>query len=241
MKRTTLTMLALAVLSTGAGAQVTDRNPIQAGHGAFQVGYMKLDLSEFNAALTANGLPAADDGFLTLGGAALGGPGRWMFGGEGQALVGKSKTTTSGLYQVSMNGGYGMFRIAYNLLDNPSADLYPWIGIGGGGMQLNIRRRSAPTFNDVLATPGRSSTMTQAGFMLGASLTANYRISLPVKEADRTGGLLLGATAGYVINPARSGWKLDNINTVAGGPDAKLEGWYARFSLGGWGRGPRRR
>ena len=234
--RALLATLLVAVSSRGAAQGAL--KPPAAGHGAFQVGYLKLDASEFNAALTSSGYPRLDEGFLTLGGAGYGGPGRWMFGGEGHAIIGSSRATAAGNYELSMNGGYGMFRMGYDLLDREDADIYPSFGIGGGGVGFAIRERSAPTFNDVLSAPGRSSTMSQGGLVVGVALTANYRISLPMKEPGTIGGLLFGATAGYVMNPASSGWRLDGNNSVAGGPPLTLEGWYARFSLGGWGRGP---
>jgi hypothetical protein len=239
--RTSLTLSLITGSLATAGAQGIATTRIEAGQGAFQVGYMKLDLSEFNRAITARGYPAIDDGFLSLGGSGYGGPGRWLFGGEGQVLIGAAQETTAGLHQVSMNGGYGMFRFGYNLLNRGYLDLFPSVGLGGGGVAFKIRGRSAPTFDDVLDTPGRSSTMTQGGFTIGFGLSANYRISMPMKDSSRVGGLLIGATAGYVLNPASSGWRLDEINTVAGGPDVRMQGWYARFSFGGWSRGPKRR
>lgn len=233
--------VALAVSIHVAHAQRPIGNDMQAGHGAFQIGYMKLNLTDFNAALAANGYPRMDDHFLTLGGTGFGEPGRWMIGGEGQAFIAPTRTTTTGSYQVSLGGGYGMFRVGYDFAQTENVDLFPSIGIGGGGVAFNIRGRSAPTFADVLATPGRSSNMTQGGFMLGAGLTANYRVRLPMKDTTRTGGLLFGVSGGYIINPFNSDWRLDGVNTVAGGPSISLQGWYARFSIGGWGRGPKRR
>lgn len=239
--RVSIVALIAGATSNIAVAQEPPGTELQAGHGAFQVGYMQLGLTDLNAALTASGYPAIDDQFLTIGGTGFGGPGRWLFGGDGQALLGSTKTTTSGAYQVSLNGGYGMFRVGYNVSGRDDIDLYPSLGIGAGAMNLNIRGRSTPTFADVLATPARSSNMTQAGFLMGLGLTGNYRIRIQTRESDRIGGLLLGLTGGYLLSPAHADWQLDGINDVAGGPAVRMQGWYARISFGGWSRGPKRR
>lgn len=234
--------LALA-FALPAGAQgFRRRNPVDAGQGAFQVGIMTLDLSELNTALAAASFPRFKNQFLTLGGSGYGVRGRWLIGGEGTALIGTDQSTASGLFTLSANGGFGMFRIGYNLSTSQSFDLFPTVGFGAGGVGVVIRGRSAPTFTDVLTTPARSSSLSSGGFVLGAGVTSNLRIRFAEEQADSTeGGLLVGVSVGYVLQPASSSWKLDQTNSVAGGPAFKLQGLYVRCSLGGWARTPRKK
>jgi len=220
----------------GAAAQ---REPteggVDGGRGFFQVGYMRLSMDDLNTALAGGGLPSMDEDHLTLGGAGYGARGRFLIGGEGHALLGRRETTAGGARQVTVSGGYGMFRIGYLAVTRDAFDIYPLFGIGGGGMSLMIAERSAPTFDQVIADPETSSTLASAMFVLDVAAGANFRITLGDNE-DGVGGILLGVQAGYSFSPAQSGWTLDGTNDVAGGPDLKIQGPYVRLSIGGWGR-----
>lgn len=221
-----------------SGAQTLARKHDAGGRGFFQVGYMGLDLSNLNATLVASDLPQLNDQYLTLGGGGYGEIGRWMIGGEGAGLVGQHRATTSGSYDVSLDGGFGMFRMGYNITPHRTFDIFPSIGLGGAGMQLQMRGRSAPTFGEVLADPGRSSRMTTGGFLLGVGVDGNYRLVFGEAPTGEQGGMLIGVSTGYVFQPATTDWHLDGLNSVAGGPTVKVEGFYVRFSIGGWGRKP---
>ncbi len=236
---TTALVLGILAVPASAFAQSPDSTRReQAGRGFFEVGYMGLDLRDLNAALVSAGLPQLEEQYLTLGGAGFGQVGRWLIGGQGAGLLGQHRTTTDGSYDVSLGGGYGMFRLGYNVLSQGNLDLFPSLGIGGGGMQLEIRGRSAPTFGEVLAAPGRSSRMSTGAFIMGVGVDGNYRILLGRTPKGESGGMLIGFSAGYMFSPWTSAWELDNLNSVAGGPSAKIEGLYARFSIGGWGTSP---
>jgi hypothetical protein len=177
-------------------------------------------------------------GYLTLGGAGYGMRGRMMFGLEGHGLLGGDGTTADGSAQVSLGGGYGLFRIGYRALSSGRLDVYPLVGIGGGEMSVKIRERSAPLFDDVLADPQRSSSLTTGMFLLDFGVGIDYRFVVESDEED-FGGVALGIHAGYTLAPGDSSWKLDDINNVAGGPTAQIEGFYVRASIGFWGGGSR--
>lgn len=101
---------------------------------------------------------------------------------------------------------------------------------------------SAPSFDDLLAEPRRSSTLTTASLVFDAGPAVHYRLSTkgrgtePVEE-DESGGrvVLVGLQAGQAFAPVRSAWKLDEIDSVASGPELGGEGSHVRFTLGGWG------
>ena len=208
------------------------------GRGAFQVGYMTLDLGELNTSLVAAGLPQLEEQYLTLGGSGFGAIGRFMIGGEGAGLIGQHRATPTGSYDVSLDGGYGLFRIGYNVVTSEVLDVYPTLGIGGAGTQLEIKGRSAPTFGEVITDPARSSRLTNGGFLLAVGVDADYRVNLGTGPNGEYGGMLIGISTGYLFCPQVSDWTLDGMNSVAGGPRVKVEGFYVKLSIGGWGRRP---
>jgi hypothetical protein len=208
---------------------------VDGGRGFFQVGYMRLGMDDLNTALAGGGLPTMDEDVLTLGGAGYGARGRFLIGGEGHALTGRKETTPGGARELAVSGGYGMFRIGYLVVTGDAFDIYPLFGIGGGGMSLKIAERGAPTFDQVIADPETSSTLSTTVFVLDVAAAANFRITMSDNE-DGVGGFLLGVQAGYSFTPAQSGWTLDGTNDVAGGPDLRIQGPYVRLSIGGWGR-----
>lgn len=238
MKGTLVAALCAAALTgsvCGASAQAPEAaSPQAAGRGFFQAGYQRLNLRGLNRDLRAAGLPAMDRHYLTLGGAGLGTRGRFVIGGEGHALLGGNETTPGGARQLSTSGGFGLFRVGFLAISGDAFDLYPMLGIGGGAMSLKIVERDAPTFDEVLTDPERSSSLDTGMFLLDVSLSANYRVVLGERE-DGVGGILLGVQAGYTFAPGSSSWKLDGINSVADGPTLQIEGPYIRLSIGGWG------
>jgi hypothetical protein len=205
--------------------------------GFFQVGYMGLDLGDLNRSLNGEAYPSLDESFLTLGGAGYGVRGRLLIGGEGHALLGRSKTTTDGATKLSTTGGFGFFRIGYRAVSGSRLDVFPTFGIGGAGLELKIAERSAPTFDDVLADPQRSSKLSSGMFLLDASVALMYRVTVRESEEGERGGLLIGVQGGYTFAPGSTSWKLDDINDVAGGPAFQVEGLHLSVAVGGWGGG----
>jgi opacity protein-like surface antigen len=235
LSRGTLGALVLTfALASAASSQESSEGEM--GRGFFQAGYMGLDLNGLNASLDAADYPSLDSNFVTLGGAGYGNQGRFLIGGEGHAILGSEKTTSDGSFELSAGGGYGLFRIGYLAYSQANLDLFPTIGIGGGAMSVSIKERSAPTFDQVLEDPSRSSELSNGMFLLDLSLAANYRILVATDDDEGEGGLLLGLQAGYTFSPGNPSWELNGLNKVAGGPSLEIEGAHVRLSLGGWGR-----
>jgi hypothetical protein len=205
------------------------------GRGYFEIGYMALDLDDLNGRLGPEGYPALDGSFLTLGGGGYGERGRLLIGGEGHAVLGASEDVPDGRRRVSLDGGYGLFRIGFIASSPGGVDVVPALGVGGGGLTLGILERSAPTFGEVLDEPGRSSRLSSGSFLLDASIAAHYRIPSR-REDDAEGGLMIGLHAGYTFAAGGSSWRLDGLNDVSGGPAVRIEGAYIRLAIGGWGR-----
>jgi hypothetical protein len=234
-------MLFALALPRTAHAQDDDED--EPGGGYFQAGYMELDLDDLNGALVGAGYPALDNSFWTLGGGGYGMKGRFLLGGEGHGLIGSDETTADGARQLGIGGGYGLFRIGYLAYSIEGLEVLPMIGVGGGGMSLSIIERSAPTFDDILLDPLRSARVSTGMFLLDASLMLSYRVPTGEDEEDGDddeesgGGLLVGLQGGYTFAPGEPSWRLDGLNSVAGGPELKIEGFYIRLSIGGGRRG----
>lgn len=233
----TLSAVAALAGATNAAAQTPVGPAAVVGGGYFQAGYMDLGLEELNASLDDSGYPSLDSGFITLGGAGYGSRGRFLIGGEGHGILENSETTPDGAYEISAGGGYGLFRVGYLAYSEQNFDVFPLFGIGGGGLNLDIKNRSAPLFDDVLDDPARSSSLSTGGFLLDLSVGATYRLELADEDGER-GGMLFGVQVGYTFQPGETSWDLDGLNDVAGGPDFQIEGFHIRFSVGGWGEEP---
>lgn len=233
-------VLAVAIPLLPGGAAPLSAQELPGGRGAFQVGFQGSDLSGLNARLTQAGYPSFDDGFLTLGGFGWGRVGRVLIGGEGHGMLPREETTADGTYRTRLTGGYGFFNLGYLAHSGRRLDLYPIAGVGGGGMVLDVVERSSPTFDDVLDDPARSSRLTSGTLLLSAALGGDLRLGHPRRShRDRGdgdgGGLFVGIRTGWVWAPGDTEWELDELNDVAGGPTAGLEGFFIRISLGGWG------
>jgi hypothetical protein len=234
---------AALVLVALAGIQPVAAQSLPGGRGAFQIGFQASDLDPLNARLTTAGLPAFEDGFVTLGGFGLGRAGRILIGGEGHGMLPREEDSADGTYRTRLSGGYGLFNLGYLAHSGPRLDVYPLVGIGGGGMSLEIVERTAPTFDDVLADPARSTRLASGTFLLSAAVGADLRLGggdRDRRHRDRDddgdrGGLFVGVRAGWLWAPGDTSWELDGLNDVAGGPAAGPEGFYVRVSLGGWG------
>lgn len=242
-----LAALLLIALVAPSAAQESPRP-----RGFFQAGYQAVDLDGLNTALTADGLPEFGSDFLTLGGGGFFTAGRFLIGGEGHGLLTGEESTGNGEFRTRLTGGYGMFNLGYAAWSDGALDIYPVLGVGGGGMQLDIIERSSPLFEDVLADPGTSTRLSSNAFLLSASVGVDYRFGAdrPVRRRDRDrprgrdrdddddddgrGGWLLGVRAGWIWAPGDVRWELDDLNDVAGGPGTVPTGFHIRVSVGGW-------
>lgn len=207
------------------------------GMGLFQVGYLRTDVDDLNASLGGAGYPSLNESFLTLGGVGYGAHGRFLIGGEGGAVLGSSVTTSDGATRISATGGYGLFRLGYSVVSRSGLDIFPALGIGGGGMELGFAERSAPTFDDVLSDPKTGASLTTGMFLLDASVALTYRINLVRSGQGEARGFVIGLHAGYMFSPGTSSWRLDDINDVAGAPNFEAEGLHLGLSIGGWSAG----
>lgn len=203
------------------------------GFGYFMMGYHSFDLSELNNSFSASGYPELSTGSLSVGGGGHYLLKNWLIGGEGFGLPGSKVENDT--YTVSSSGGYGFFDLGYLVWKTPSFFLYPVLGIGGGGMTVNMKEKDLQTtsFGDILNNSGRETNLENGGFMLNFSVLANYMI-LGEKEETYSGGFVLGIKAGYILSLDGNNWYQNNekLNQT---PDSGISGPYIAIVLGGGG------
>ena len=132
-----------------------------------------------------------------------------------------------------MYGGYGCFDIRYLVYSKKGLNVYPLLGLGGGGLSFKVAEVSTPSFADLLENPKRNVELNYGGFLVNVSLGVDYLIKFAEDETG-AGGLIIGFQAGYMLAPFTHDWKIDK-NDVTGGPDIGFNGPYVKIMFGGGG------
>ena len=187
------------------------------------------DGGELNDRFAASGYPDADDRLLALGGGGLVSRGRLLIGGEGHGVIGPRRGAMDDDLSVRVGGGYGMFLLGYAVHREGGLDLFPLVGIGGGGLAVSIDERSAPTFDEILDNPRRGAQLASGQLLLNAGLGLDYTFR---GESRRRGGPMVGIRGGYMFAPMTAEW-VTGDGTLTGGPDAGFKGPYLRVVIGG--------
>jgi opacity protein-like surface antigen len=224
--------VALMSLLTISLAQETKT---RGGRGYFMTGANRLDLNGLNSTLQINNYPSFPDNLFSLGGGGHAVINQFIIGGEGHGLLTSKKdfTLADRNYKSALEAGYGFFNVGYQIIANSSFSFYPLIGIGGGGITLKISDKTATSFDEILADPGRNVKLTTGGFLLHAALgTENLFVTR--ENENKRSGFVLGLRAGYIFAPIAGDWHFDG-SEIAGGPEIGFTGPYVRLMIGGGG------
>lgn len=226
----TVILLGLAVPAPAQAQEASaESDPsVQAeGAGYFAIGTNITELGPLNDRLSNAGYPTFSSEMLSIGGGGFGvAAERLLLGGEGYGLI-----TSDAGYQgrnVSVDGGYGLFTLGYLLRPHENLRVFPQVGLGGGGLSVEIGSTGVDDFDDVLDDPNRSATLEQGSLLLSLGAGVNYQFHPP----GESGGLRVGLRAGYVLSPYTSSWQIDE-STLSNGPDASLAGPFVRLTIGG--------
>jgi hypothetical protein len=235
-----LLLLGLGAVATAqaqrAGTKAAKGAPYaDGGAGYFAIGAHSAKIGALNDRLEAAGYPTFAREMISIGGGGYGVVAkRLLLGGEGHGLMTSQKGFQS--RDVSVGGGYGLFTLGYLFRPRPKLRVYPQLGIGGGGLQLDIGSAgTADDFDEVLDDPNRSSTLAQAGFLIRLGGGVRYQFGPPGR-----GGFQLGLQAGYLLSTLDSDWQLDD-SSLSGGPDSTMQGPFVQLTIGGGGGGQRAR
>lgn len=216
------------VQAQDADAPTGDPVAEEPGAGFFSVGTQFTDLGPLNDRLSGAGYPTFASEMVSLGGGGYGVvANRLLLGGEGHGLL-----TADGTRQgrsVSVGGGYGLLNLGYLFQPASRLRVYPLVGLGGGGLQLEIGSAGdADSFDEVLDTPSRSATVRQASLLVSLGGGLEYQFGTPGEGRSAR----VGVRAGYMISALSSDWQLDD-NSLAAGPDASVQGPFIRLTIGG--------
>lgn len=207
------------------------------GRGYFIAGTNVLDLDALNSRLVSNGYKEFSNNFIAIGGGGHGIINKIIIGGQGGTIFGGDETVELGTetFKTSLIGGYGFFDVGYIIYSKKGLNIYPFLGLGGGGLTLKIVEDSSPNFDELLTDPKRSVELNMGGFLLNLALGMDYFIKLGGDETG-AGGLVVGVQAGYMIAPFAGDFQWE-ANELAGCPDIGFNGPYVKFMFGGGGYG----
>ncbi len=216
-------------------AQASDHPKIYGGFGYFMPGYQFLSLTEMNNSFKAAGFPEISNGALSIGGGGFYVVRNLLIGGEGYGLIGGSVENID--YRVDHAGGCGFFNVGYILAGSPSFLFAPVMGIGGGGISVNIKDRDyyPDNFDDLMEDPARESIISNGGLLLNFSVLTNILIA-GYRAENEAGGFYLGLKAGYILNASGNTWYI-NDEELQGSPAAGMSGPYVSLMIGGGGMG----
>jgi len=226
--------VAISILIEPTLAQEQKKHRSEAGgKGYFMVGFGKLDLGSLNSRLKAKNYPEFKENYVSLGGGGHAVIGKLIIGGDGEGHI--TTETTYGNQNNSLEVGYGFFDIGYILLSSKNLQIYPLIGIGGGGIELQIVEKGASEFDDILDNPKRMSKISTGGLLMQFCLGADYLLSFNGNEGS-IGGLVFGVRIGYKFTPIKSNWSMENLE-ISNGPELGITGPFIRIMFGGGGLG----
>jgi hypothetical protein len=203
------------------------------------VGAVSHDLGGINTALAGQEFESLDETVASLGGGIHVLLGRWIVGAEGFGLFPRESTRAGDAWRARLMGGGGVFNVGYVMVQAGGVTLYPIVGIGGGGLTLQMEDRSFPTFDEVLADPGRSSIMTTMSMIVQPAIGVDHLIPFGREVEGVVPGLLLGIRFGYTFTPLNSDW-YRHRSRIPGGPSQGMEGGFVRIMIGGGHRPPTR-
>jgi len=229
-------VLGLAVLAvppaqaqSNATADASQPEMEKSGNGFFGIGVNGVNLAPLNDRLGGAGYPTFPTELLAVGGGGYGVVAdRLMVGGTGYGLIAPSRADQG--REVSVRGGYGLFTMGYRFQPDDQLVVYPQVGVGGGGLSLDIGSTGADDFDDVLNQPNREASLQKGSVLVSLGAGAEYRLGTP----EEPGGVRLGLRAGYILAPYSSDWALGE-DRLSGGPDATFSGPYVRLTISGWG------
>jgi hypothetical protein len=225
--RIIIVLTVLIFLANSSNAQY-----VKGGGGAFSIGMQTLQV---------DGLELFDPNSATLSSTnfSLGGYGywqfnSWLFGFKGAGVYGSKVATTD--YEYSLVGGYFMLDFGYKVINKNSLFVYPFIGVGRGGVAHNINSKATIDFSDpVNDKPAINSGVynwSNVVFDIGVRIEKLFGIR---EEEKGNGGGLIGVEIGYMLSPSNTKWRTNTNAVIIGAPEYSMNGVYARIVIGGFG------
>lgn len=154
---------------------------------------------------------------------------RVMIGLEYQSLFGQ--LTRNGQEAMKLDGSYSLLQAGYMVVATPAFQVYPYLGIGRGSMNL----RSSQALNSLLSVSQGSNqnlnSLTAGNWLLDLGLGANLILPMTPGNTSDARGPALALRAGYLLPLGNSEWSANEL-PVTGGPLMSPGGLYFRLMLG---------
>lgn len=220
-----------AQVRPGMGGRTTQQDPPAVFRIYSMAGWSPIQLDALNArlaSLTEPYTPIAEDMWMVGGGMHLRFS-RLMVGGEGSILFSTDNAEFADQRRARYSAAYGAVMLGVSLIGTDGLDIYPLVELGLASVSLEVEERAAPTWDDMLAQPGRSTTLSTGSVFAGAGLGFDYAFR---------NGILVGLRGMYGYTPDMDEWDADGEDAL-GGPEVNMRGPSVRLLLGFGGRGRR--
>ncbi len=239
MKKLSFLAISASLLLVACVAAAEDV-PTVGGFGHFSPGVLSGGVLNLDLVLAEESLLGAGPGINSTA-ASIGGGGKIyvggvILGGNGFGFVHPDYQTEKG--SVAMGGGGGGFSLGYNILREKYAILYPYAGVGGASIEVQISNRQASrnmTFGDAVIGPGESETFVTGFFYYELGIGVQALLLQEDEDGSGGGGLIVGAELGFISSVAGGSWQNDLEEDVQNLEGVAFTGGYFRLTVGGGG------
>lgn len=235
-------VVAMAAAAASVSFGVMDATPASAqaallGPGAAYVGggIARVGTAEVDERLDANGYPTFGQTATSIGiGAYRLLSSGVMIGIEGSPFF-LGEETRSGR-DVELGGGHATLGVGYAIPLSDRMRVYPRVGIGAGGIALEIESAADTiAFDDVLDAP-TPAPIEQDPVLSRDGIVFDFGAGAEILSGGDDGALI-GVRVGYLLAPWDDDWDLVYQGQASHGPDASISGVYLRVVVGGaWSR-----
>lgn len=223
MKKVVFLLAACAFLNVSAQYS-------KASAGAFGFGVQTIDTSplrQFNTqapTLSEAGFSFSGYGYYQFSDFLAG----FSFGG----VYSNEASDADNLY--SYAAGYFTLDFGYKIINRNKWALYPILHGGYAGLAYSTESTKAVTVGG--ETPQFTGvTYNWDNLVYGASLRFERYLGMKEQCDGQKGAGLLGFEVGYLTSPSSADWTTTGRAAVIGAPEYKLNSFFARITLGGFG------
>ena len=224
-RRTICRILPLAVLLAGTAPASAD----DGGMLYYSVGGHLLDTSALNSQIQTAGYKGFDNWTWGQGAGFYGIFKRVLVGLEFQSLFGQ--LSQSAEESLRLDGSYGMLQLGYAAVATPRFQVYPYIGLGYGAMNL----RSSQALNSLLAVSQGSNqnlnALTAGNWLLDLGLGTTLTLPMSPDNPGDARGPSAALRAGWLFALGQTQWSGNDL-PVKGGPALSPGGFYLRLMIG---------
>jgi len=219
-------LLLISFFSFSAFAQYGLPDDRYQGFGYLFLGAEQFDFGDISTRLSDADYPELADKFITIGGGGLFFARRLIIGGEGAAIIKRTTDDATQSLKLSSSGSYGLLSLGFSILNNNSIRLYPLAGIGAGISEISLRQNNNLSFDELLATPGVTTSLSQTHLLISTAIG----IDIPI-ATNRKNKMAVGIRFGYNISAYSSDWKADDVS-LTGSPVGDMSGPFIKILLG---------